>query len=131
MGLNMKISTGLMAQNEEIAEQQDRNLMMILQSKQINMAQKVVDFKERMIATMEMDLDEKFVVHNEMKELMAKIDRLTDQMAELVEAHGKINPIVTSVLQHASTPMGITRNWNSNNDKESYVASLLSYVGDD
>jgi transcription elongation GreA/GreB family factor len=100
-------------------------------SKQIDLVQKAVDFKERMIATMEMEIDEKHSTYNEMKELMAKIERLMDQMAELTEAHRTMNPIVKSVLQHASVSMGISSNRIDNNDGESYVESLVTNEEED
>jgi len=68
----------LIAQNEESAGQQDRNLKIVSLSKQIEAARDLIGFKEWMMSAMEMDMEEKPVVFKEIGDLMAKIGTLTE-----------------------------------------------------
>ncbi len=59
MSIGVKISAGIIAQNEESAMQQDHNLQVVSISKQIEAAHDLIGFKERMMTVMDMDNDEK------------------------------------------------------------------------
>ena len=126
MSLNLKMSAGLIAQNEDVNAQQDRNLKVVSLSKQIDVAQKALDFKERMMTAMEMDKEEKRAVYKEMTELLNKIQRLSDDMAQLTDERRRMNPIVESVLQHASTSMGVRASKPYEMDEHAFVESLLN-----
>ena len=94
-------------------------------SKQIDAARDLIGFKERMMSTMDMDVDEKRVIYKEMNDLMTKIRTLTDEMRSVTEAPRVANPIVSQVLRHASSSMGIVTTKTSLSD-EDYVSSLLT-----
>ena len=125
MSIGVKISAGIIAQNEESAVQQDRNLRVVAISKQIDAARDMIGFKERMMTAIDMDNDEKRVVYKEIGDLMMKIQTLTDEMRSVTEAPRQMNPIVDQVLCHASSSMGIitARRMGS---EEDYVSSLLT-----
>jgi hypothetical protein len=125
MNIGVKISAGIIAQNEESAVQQDRNLRVVAISKQIDAARDLIGFKERMMSAMDMDVDEKRVIYKEMNDLMTKIQTLTDEMRSVTEAPRVANPIVSQVLRHASSSMGIVTTKTSLSD-EDYVSSLLT-----
>ena len=125
MSIGVKISAGIIAQNEESAVQQDRNLRVVSISKQIDAARDLIGFKERMMTTMDMDNEEKRVVYKEIGELMTKIQTLTDEMRSVTEAPREMNPIVNQVLRHASSSMGII-NARRTGSEEDYVSSLLT-----
>ena len=126
MSLNLKISAGLIAQNEEVNAQQDRNLQVMSLSKQIDVTQKALDFKERMMTAMEMDKDEKRTIYNKMTELLNKIQRLSNKMALLTDERRSTNPIVARILQHASTSMGVKTNKSYEMDEDAFVESVLN-----
>ena len=115
-----------MLQNEEVNAQQDRNLKVMSLSKQIDVTQKALDFKERMMTAMEMDKDEKRTIYNKMTELLNKIQRLSNEMALLTDERRSTNRIVARVLQHASTSMGVKTSKSYEMDKDAFVESVLN-----
>jgi len=125
MNIGVKISAGIIAQNEESAGQQDRNLKIVSLSKQIKAARDLIGFKERMMSAMEMDMEEKRVVFKEISDLMAKIGTLTEEMRAVTNALRQMNPIVDQVLRHASASMGVTARGNATDNNE-FVSSVLT-----
>jgi hypothetical protein len=125
MNIGAKMSAGIIAQNEESAVQQDRNLRVVSLSKQIEAARDLMGFKERMMNAMEMNIDEKRIVFKEISDLMEKITSLTEEMRAVTDAPRQVNPIVDQVLRHASTSMGITARMNAS-DEEEFVSSILT-----
>jgi len=101
-------------------------LKVVSLSKQIDVTQKALDFKERMMTAMEMDKDEKRAVYKEMTELLNKIQRLSDEMAQLTDERRRTNPIVESVLQHASTSMGVMASKPYETGEHAFVESLFN-----
>ena len=93
MNMEIKISAGIVTQNEDSAEQQDRNLRVVLLSKQIDTMEEMMRFNERMMTVMEMDIAEKQVIFKE-NDLMKKTKALTEEMRSVTNAPHKVNPIV-------------------------------------
>ena len=56
---------------------------------------------------------------------MSKIQKLTDEMRSVTEAPWQANSIVSQVLHHASSSMGIVTTKKAGSD-EGYVFSLLT-----
>ena len=125
MSIGVKISAGIIAQNEESAVQQDRNLRVVAILKQIDAARDMIGFKERMMTAIDMDNDEKRVVYKEIGNLMTKIETLTNEMRSVTEAPRQMNAIVDQVLRHASSSMGIITARRTGSE-EDYVSSLLT-----
>ena len=62
-----------------------------------------------------------------MMELLNKIQRLSEEMAQLTDERRRTNPIVASVLQHASTSMGVRgASKPYEMDEHSFVESLFN-----
>ena len=125
MNFGVKISVGIIAQNEESTVQQDRNLRVFLLSKQIEAARDLMGIKERMMSAMEMDMEEKQVAFKEISVLMVKISMVTKKMRAVTNAPQQMKPIVDQVLPHASASMGVTARRNASDDEE-YVSSILT-----
>ncbi len=89
------------------------------------MARDLIGFKERMMSVMDMDVDEKRVIYKEMNDLMSKIQTLMNEMRLVTEAPRQANPIVSQVLCHASSLMGIITTKKAGS-YEGYVSSLLT-----
>ena len=77
-----------------------------------------------MMAIMEMGKDKKCITYNKMKELVTKIERLGNQMAQLMEAPRETNAKVTCILNHMATLM--TMRSNNDNKHKKFTGSLLN-----
>jgi hypothetical protein len=95
-------------------------------SKQIDVTQKALDFKEQMKTAKEMDKDKKRTIYNEMTELLNKIQRLSNETALLTDECRSTNPIVARILQHASTSMGVKTSKSYEIDEDAFIESVLN-----
>ena len=105
MSVKTKVSFGFLAQNEDNADQQHADWRLMATIKQIEMNQKLIDTKMKMMDTM-VDGVSKTQFFMPITSLMDKVERLNEELAMIGNKKRSTNPIVDWVLLHAVESWG-------------------------
>jgi hypothetical protein len=98
---------GLMAQNEDNADQAHRDMRLATIMKCIVTTQKVIDWKMMMWERM-VDVTTKDSLFVSISSLMDRVEDLNSQLEAIGEETHTGNPIVLSVLSNAAKSMGLS-----------------------
>ena len=106
MTLNTRMQYAFMAQNENDAIQHHRDMCMVMLTKSIESAERLVELKMKMADRMGVEGSE---THNLMaiNLLMEKLEQLNADLASMVSEVRLTNPIVCNVLDNAKKAMGL------------------------
>ena len=120
ISIQTKVSMGLLAQKEDDADREDRQMRFLALSKELDGAQKLLDAKiliaEKMLAPAGSSAWIKIA------ELSDKVESLLSELDMLRKKTDRVsNPIVSRVLEQASAAMGITTSTKDTTELEDTV----------
>ena len=131
MSLATKASFGFMAQNEDDAVQQHRDMRWATITKMIDTTQKMIDVKMN-LADSRVGNGMGDELRMSVLKMMEKIEKWNEELERMMAEKCESNPIVGGVLEDAVRSMGLTvpratmTTGTSKNDDENFVTSLLT-----
>ena len=107
ISIQTKVSMGLLAQKEDDADREDRQMSFLALSKELDGAQKLLDAKILIAEKMLVPAGSSAWI--KIAELSDKVESILSELDMLRKKTDRVsNPIVSRVLEQASAAMGIT-----------------------
>jgi hypothetical protein len=106
--MQSKMQCAMMAQNEDNANQRDRNMRMVMLSKQIESTKQLVELKLKTSERMSLGGSDAQVLFS-INILMEKLEKLNKDLDSMMNKKRTTNPIIGNVLAIAAKAMRLAK----------------------